>query len=126
MTHRPLPTLAQFIGNGTRAEDFEQFEAYVRDLMVAYPDATGDTKRLVRFMRAFSLAAVEVARQEGDGTGTTALEVCHSMLQGGTVAMASAVLSIVSEDIPAELFRDFIVERVNTALDEIIRVNSLK
>ena len=47
------------------------------------------------------------------------------MMQGGTIAMASAALSILSEDVPAQVFRDFLTERLSTAIDEVIRTNGL-
>ena len=125
MTSAPLPTLAQFLGDGSRSEDFEHFVAHVHELMSAYPQVTGDTRRRVKFMRGFSIAAGEIARPEADGTPEDALQVCRLMLQGGTVAMANTLLSIL-EDVPAAVFAEYVTEAMTSAIAEVVRVHGLK
>lgn len=127
MSNEGIPTLRQFLGDGSRGADFEDFQNHVRELMTAYPDVTGERRRLVRFMQAVSIAVVEVARQETTAsTADEVVEIMGCMIIGGATAIAGAALSVLSDDVPADMFREHMMAFFRAGAEEVIRSNGLK
>lgn len=119
------PKLADFIGDGARAAGFEDLVNFTNDLRGAYPDADPETKRLVRFMTAATIACVEVAAQEFDRDPDALEHIIHAMCVGTAIAMTSAVMSVLRDDTPAEVLRGMVMTSFETGLEQTIKSNGL-
>lgn len=119
------PKLADFIGDGARAAGFEDLVNFTNDLRGAYPDADPETKRLVRFMTAVSIACVEVAAQEFDRDPAALPDIVHAMCVGTAAAMTSAAMSVLRDDTPAEVLREMVMGSFVAGLDQTIKSNGL-
>ena len=123
-------TLRQALGDGTRAVDFEEFVTFAANTQAAYRDVADPRAAvLLRFIELFSIAAVEGGREGagklGERPDDTA-DVMHFMCTGAAVAVCSAVLSVLEDDIPASALRKIVLGSFRDGLEEVIRVNGLK
>lgn len=93
---RPLPSLAQWLGDGARSEDFE---AYVRDMLAAEYLVTDPREQMmVRAMRTLTIACMEVCRTEVEGNGHSFGEVLPLLARACGVAIMAPILSATRED----------------------------
>lgn len=99
-TIRPLPSLAQFLGDGARGEGWDELEAFARNYMNV--SSSRDNAELVRFLRLFSLAAVEGARQSSEA-GTDYGETVSAMAFAAGLAIAAAAASGIDKEDLARL-----------------------
>jgi len=123
-------TLRQVLGDGPRSDDFEQFVRFATRMRETYGlSVDPDVNRLVRFMELFSIAAVEGGREamaELGDSPESIVEITHAMCTGASIALCSAVLSVLKDDTPASALRSIIMGSFRAGLDEVIRTNGLR
>lgn len=92
-----VPTLAAFLGDGIRADGFEEFVA----LTLASNEVIDDPaeQSSVRMFRTFLVAAVEVGRQEL-AHGRPYEDICAHMARMAGGAVMAAILSGIRDDAP--------------------------
>ena len=98
---RPIPSLAQWLGDGARADDFE---AYVRDMLAhEYAVADPNEKTMVRIMRTLSIACMEAARTEVEVHGRSFADALTLLARACGVAIMAPILSGTRDDPAAPL-----------------------
>ena len=91
LVHRPIPSLREWLGDGDRAESFEQWvsENLARQ---SDPQLTESERAFVRILNTISIAAIEVLRLEhaqGRDTIDSAVFVARAMGCASLCAIAS-------------------------------------
>lgn len=120
------PKLSAFIGDGNRTAGFEAFLNDVTAVQAANPDASVGQHQLARFMTAISIACVEIAAQQDCTTKEQTLDVLERMCLAAGVAVASAALSVLNNDVPANLLRALVIPAYKTGVAQAIKTNGLK
>jgi hypothetical protein len=124
-----IPTLAELIGDGQRGDGWEGLEHATRQYL-----GSTDThhRELTRFIRLFTVAAIEGARQS-TAAGTSYAETIMEMSRAAGYAVACAATSATDHDdlerltdlgpivagIVADAIKNFICLQVRAALSDI-------
>lgn len=96
LLRKPLPTLAQWIGDGARADGFED---WVRCCIEQAPKTrTADESAALRILQTVCIAFVEAGRAEIDRHGRKAEEVILHLPRIGAYAAMMAIISMARED----------------------------
>jgi hypothetical protein len=91
ITSKPFPTLAQWLGDGGRADGFEE---WVRTMLDAERDgATADEAAASRIIRTLSIACIECARTEDERHGRPFELTVVMLARLAGVAIMAAVMS---------------------------------
>lgn len=98
LLEKPLPSLAEWLGDGARADGFEEWVATVA--MADKIEEDPEQQASLRMLRTFLIALVEAGRIESERHGRTATEVVHMMARVAGGAVMAAALSVLKEDAP--------------------------
>lgn len=113
-----FPTLAQHLGDGNRAEGFEEWVAanYAAEVL------SGDegAKATGRIIRTLTIAMVEAGRRENE-EGADYFDTVLRMGRGAGVALMAAVMSTLRDDAPLDEARDMIVKLVSEGADWFLK-----
>lgn len=86
-TPKRIPSLAELIGDGSRADGWDELERATRQYLTYYPKGEGAV--LTFFLRLFCVAAVEGARQS-DASGAEFPDTISAMCKAAGIAVATA------------------------------------
>jgi hypothetical protein len=93
--NRPLPSLAEWLGDGTRADGFEE---WVREAISLEDEMASEQDKLtVRVLRTLSIACVEILRSEYERSGTS-VPALVTLARSCGVATMYAALSVVDPE----------------------------
>lgn len=90
LVDKPLPSLAEWLGDGTRAEGFEE---WVRQALVA--DADQREAALFRIIQTLSIACMEACRRETTLHGEELSTMITRLARCCGVAIMAPILSIL-------------------------------
>lgn len=95
ITKTPLPSLTEWLGDGARAEGFED---WVRETISLEHDVGTDEERAaIRMIQTLAIACMEVCRREHEQYGRSQAEALHLLARCCGVAVMSPVLSACHE-----------------------------
>jgi len=114
-------TLKELLGDGARAEGFEEFTAFVDGLVAQKPEGmTPDDMCFVRLVRIMATAATEGANQETSSFGIDVPVVLLELCRAAGFAVASAALSVSDENTDLDRLREGIMESMALGVDFMI------
>ena len=99
ITDRPLPSLAQWLGDGARAEDFEAWVSDMMSLEYAARATSPREEQTVRLLRTTAIAFVEAMRIE-DAAGADSIDALLALARVSGIAVMGAVTCAVTDDAP--------------------------
>lgn len=95
ITKRPLPSLAEWLGDGTRADGFEE---WVREtISIGAEVGTDDERAAIRMIQTMAIACMEACRTEHEQYGRSQAATLHLLARCCGVAVMSPVLSACHE-----------------------------
>lgn len=94
---KPLPTLREFLGEGARAEGFEEWVA--ENMALQERAKTPQEAAAARMIQIFSIAAVEALRRETEA-GMEAIDAMMMMPRCVAWSIMAASLCAIKEDAP--------------------------
>lgn len=94
---KPLPTLREFLGDGARAEGFEEWVA--ENMALQERAKTPQEAAAARMIQTFSIAAVEVLRRETEA-GMEAIDAMMMMPRCVSWSIMAACLCAIKDDAP--------------------------
>lgn len=100
---RPIPTLAQWIGDGARGEGFEEWVRETIALEHAVPSA--DEAALVRIIKLLAVACLEASRIETEAHGRPVDRTFIMLARACGIAAMAPVLSVVDNALNPPLRR---------------------
>jgi hypothetical protein len=93
---QPIPSLAQWLGDGTRAEGFEE---WLRETLALESEALSpDEAAVVRMIQTLAVAFMEVAKNESERHGRPIASTMHHLARAAGVAVMSPILSLCRDD----------------------------
>lgn len=96
VTNKPVPSLAQWLGDGQRAEGFEE---WIQETISLGADGLPPNEASVlRLIQTLTIAFMEAMRAEVERHGRTPAEVVHLTARAAGVAIMSPVLSLCRDD----------------------------
>lgn len=105
ITKKPLPSLAEWLGDGTRGEGFEE---WVRETVSLGSEVgTEDERAALRVIQTLAIACMEACRTEHEKHGRTQGATLHLLARCCGIAVMSPVLSACNEA-PASALRKLI------------------
>lgn len=93
---KPVPSLAEWLGDGARAEGFEEWVA--ETLAIQAGEISPDEASIVRIVQTLAVAFMEAMRAETERHGRSPAEVVHFAARAAGVAIMSPVLSLAKDD----------------------------
>lgn len=96
LSQKPVPSLAQWLGDGQRAEGFEE---WVREMIALQTDGLPpDEASVLRMIQTLAIAFMEAMRAETEQHGRSPAEVVHLAARAAGVAIMSPILSLCRDD----------------------------
>lgn len=116
-----LTSLARFLGDGARAEGFEEFVTFVDSITKpdAYPNAGPRERVMVRVWSTMCVAAIEAGRKETD-LGTDLAEVIQVLAFFAGATAAAAVMTPLKDDVPTKWVKRFVHTQMRAGADWFI------
>lgn len=93
---RPIPSLSEWLGDGARADGFEEWVA--ESIAVEGELKDPEQAAVVRMVRTFSIAMVEICRIEDERHLRTAHQIFPALARAAGVAIAAALASAIDHD----------------------------
>lgn len=120
-----IATLSEIFGD-QRSQGFDDLIRVMREYENPSSQLNPDVKRLLRFMQLFSIAAVEGGREASLESPEALPVIIHAMCMGASIALCSAILSTLKDDITASALRTIVSGSFEQGITEVVRVNDLK
>lgn len=93
---KPVPSLAQWLGDGKRADGFEEWLHETLALETEF-GKTPDDATILRMIQTLAVAFMEVCRREHE-RGRSASEITHLLARAAGIAIMSPVLCVCRDD----------------------------
>ena len=113
--------LADFIGDGARADGFEELTRFLDGIVSQNPSGLSDDEMsFVRLLKIMSVAATEGANQEWERHRTPMPVIALGLCRAAGFAVTSAVLSTSSENANLDELRQAIMHVIGLGVDYMI------
>lgn len=93
---RPVPSLAEWLGDGKRADGFEEWLHETLALETEF-GKTPDDATILRMIQTLAVAFMEVCRREHE-RGRSASEITHLLARAAGIAIMSPILCVCRDD----------------------------
>lgn len=118
---RPLPSLADWIGDGARADGFEEWVQ--TSIPVGAVSDTPEERAALRLIKILSVATVEGCRTETDIHGREFGATISLLSRAAGCAVGAALVSAMDDDIPSPLrITKLITEEFRNGLKLMLKV----
>lgn len=115
------PRLNELLGDGARADGFEELTRFLDGLVTQRPVGLSDEEAsYIRLLKIMATAATEGANQEWSQHGRPTAEIALGLCRSAGFAVASAVLSVNDNDADLKNMREAIMYSIGLGVDYMI------
>ena len=115
------PRLNELLGDGVRAEGFEELTRFLDGLVTQRPAGLSDEEAsYIRILKIMATAATESVNQEAVQHSRPTREIALGLCRASGFAVASAILSVKDDGADLEKVREAIMYSLGLGVDYII------